>query len=182
MGGLRVGAIGVVGVIAVVVVSLLASRFPATPTYNPELAAAWVQAVGSIAAIGAGAWFIRYQNDLARQRRRLAIGAMLEVALDVIAPGGIISEDGFSAGASLAGFNPHRFDVIHRALLAVPMHEVEPASHIVLIEEAVEILRRTARRAEALDRMVREKSITSVGNSLRADCNRLREIRAAFSG
>ncbi|MGO4764910.1 hypothetical protein AB4120_20480 [Cupriavidus sp. 2KB_3] len=141
--------------------------------------ASWVQAVGSIAAIGAGAWFIQYQSELARIKRRKALLAILDVAIDTLAKEKSIPEDDLLAGIQMVNINLHRTAYIRGALSAIPLHDLESAEHVALVEDAIEILRAAERHVEALGGPIAGERVTAgIGKAYRERYARMREIKA----
>ncbi|MBB1630258.1 hypothetical protein [Cupriavidus sp. UME77] len=144
--------------------------------------AAWVQAVGSIGAIGAGAWFIHYQAGLAKRARRSAIVAMLDLALDAVGGDQPIPEDFEGAFAQFATLNHQRVKYAYEKLCAIPLHEIDSIEIIRAVGDTVEILRAVLARQEpeALSMAMRFDVGTEIASGIyRKDVAMLRIARAA---
>ncbi|MDW3684862.1 hypothetical protein RA280_24540 [Cupriavidus sp. CV2] len=167
------------GVLVVVGISWVGATSFGRNCYDPSLMASWVQAVGSIAAIGAGVLFIQYQSELARIKRRKALVAMLEVAIDTLAKKGGIPDDNLEAGMQMVNINPHRLTYIRGALAAIPLHDLESAEHVRLVEDAIEILRTAERYIESLGGPIAGEQVTAgIGKAYREQYARMFEIKA----
>jgi hypothetical protein len=110
--------------------------------------ASWVQAIGSIIAIGAGAFFIHYQASIGKRARRKAITAMFDLALDSLGGDQPIPEAFDDAFAYFANLNHQRVRYAYEKLCAIPLHEIDSVEIIRAVGDGVEILRAVLARQE----------------------------------
>ncbi|WP_157211519.1 hypothetical protein [Pandoraea sp. B-6] len=143
----------------------------------------WVQALGSIAAIGAGAYFIHYQAFLARKNRRRAVLAIVELAVRAVTQFGEIDADDAAALAQFQTLNDHRIQYAYRSLCAIPLHDIDSTKVIMLIDEAIEILRGMSARLTSTPvvpiHLVGVMGINA--NLYRSEVARLLEIRSGVA-
>ncbi|TCW63412.1 MULTISPECIES: hypothetical protein [Burkholderia] len=113
-----------------------------TPNSSSDWAA-WVQAFGTIAAIGASAWLLHYQAGLQRRSRLRAIQAVVELAVQSVTQRLEVPE-GFEQFDLFASLDLQKVRFAFDALCKIPLHEVDSADAVRQVSAAIEAMRKIA--------------------------------------
>lgn len=133
MNGIKAGIAMILGAVAVVLVSFFAASFPQTPHYDPSLMAAWVQAVGSIAAIVGAVWGIRYQMERSERKRLESILAVAEAAIERVDLVGRLMSEPDPRISLVREFDQSMLDGVLSAFAGVPVHEVQSGKGVIAL-------------------------------------------------
>ncbi|WP_028223220.1 hypothetical protein [Paraburkholderia oxyphila] len=113
-----------------------------TPSSSSDWAA-WVQAFGTIIAIGASAWLLHYQAGLQRRTRLRAIHAVVELALQSVSQALEVPE-GFEQFSLFASLDLQKVRFAFDSLCKIPLHEVDSADAVRRVSAAIEAMRKIA--------------------------------------
>lgn len=109
--------------------------------------AAWVQALGSIAAIGASAWIVQRQHHLEKKLQREAEREKLLERIDVVLAFSALAHTLIEEYKNTCAphcsalvfeselFNKARFNIFRESLAAFPVHEIGDATLIAIFIE-----------------------------------------------
>jgi len=134
-------------VFVVVVVGMLSVHLGlklGTSDGEKQAIAAWVQAVGSIAAICAGAWFIHYQSLLGDQDRIRGILAIIDVSIAAMLDDREIPDTDLGLYNRFTCLNPNRIAYAFENLKAIPLYELRSVEVVHALSDAVETYREFA--------------------------------------
>ncbi|WP_175867544.1 hypothetical protein [Burkholderia contaminans] len=119
-----------------------------TPNSSSDWAA-WVQAFGTIAAIGASAWLLHYQAGLQRRSRLRAIHAIAELAFRSVTRDREAPGEYDEAFVFFVTLDAQRARFAFEALSKIPLHEIDSADAVLHVGAATEAMRRIVAKLEA---------------------------------
>ncbi|WP_454752092.1 hypothetical protein [Cupriavidus necator] len=169
--------------LGVLLVAAYGATSGGTVPYDRNAMASWVQAIGSIAAIGAGAWFVQFQARLQRRAKLQAVLAIVDTCLKAMLPKQVVPQDDNAAYNVYSGLNPNPIAYAYENLKAFPLHEIPSSEAIVAVSEAVEAFRELAvqQQAERQAAAITPTRITHKAADYRVGIHKLQMARAKIS-
>ncbi|MFL9863769.1 hypothetical protein PQR67_06250 [Paraburkholderia fungorum] len=110
--------------------------------------AAWVQAVGAIIAILAGALLLHYQSTLQRRNRIKGLAAIVDLGIRAVTRRLSVPDDEIAFDFFVT-LNAKEIRFAYDTLCKIPLHEIESVDAVKQVAVMIEMTRRVLLRLEA---------------------------------